>query len=68
MATTTQQSTDTQEEVQLNQHQWNVVMDILRLDVESEDAPNRLGDVADQARGILDELQRQLHRDGIERH
>jgi hypothetical protein len=56
------------EQVTLQKHQWNVIMDILRVDTQSEDAANRLGDVARQAQEILDELQRQLNRDGIERH
>lgn len=56
------------EAVTLEPHQWNVIMDVLRVDTTSEDAPNRLGDVANQAAAILQELQRQLGRDGIERH
>ncbi len=59
---------DQKEQVELSPHEWNVVMDILRVDIESEDAPTRLGDVANQARAILDQLQSQLKRDGIERH
>lgn len=57
-----------QEAVTLDPHQWNVVMDVIRLDLESEDVGIRLGDVAKQAREILDEMQRQLKRDGVERH
>jgi hypothetical protein len=57
-----------QESVTLDPHQWNVIMDVLRLDSSSEDAANRLGDVASQVRDILADLQRQLKRDGIERH
>lgn len=56
------------EAVELNPHQWNVVMDVLRLDINAKDAPNRLGDVANQVRDILSELEHQLHRDGVERH
>jgi len=58
----------TQENIALEPHQWNVIMDILRVDIQSEDAATRLGDVADQARSILGELECQLGRDGIERH
>ena len=61
-------TTAQREAVNLDPHQWNVIMDVLRVDIESEDAPNRLGDVANQARDILSELEKQLHRDGIERH
>jgi hypothetical protein len=64
----TEQSTEKREQVELNAHQWNVVMDVIRVDVESPDAPNRLGDVASQAKDILNELERQLGRDGVERH
>lgn len=56
------------EQVALEPHQWNVIMDVLRVDTTSADAPDRLGDVATQAAAILEELQRQLGRDGIERH
>ncbi|HZT97935.1 MAG TPA: hypothetical protein VFB34_13965 [Chloroflexota bacterium] len=59
---------DEQETVTLAPHQWNVVMDVLRLDIEDQNAPERLGDVARQAQEVLDELMRQLGRDGIERH
>lgn len=59
---------DDQETVVLTPHQWNVIMDVIRVDVQSEDAPSRLGDVANQAADILKELERQLGRDGIERH
>lgn len=59
---------DDAESVELNPHEWNVIMDVLHVDVEAQDAPARLGDVATQAREILDKLRRQLGRDGIERH
>jgi hypothetical protein len=57
-----------QETATLSSHQWNVVMDILRLDTQSDDAKIRLGDVARQADEILQSLVKQLGRDGIERH
>jgi predicted transcriptional regulator len=57
-----------QETATLSSHQWNVVMDILRLDTQSDDAKTRLGDVARQADEILQSLIKQLGRDGIERH
>jgi hypothetical protein len=57
-----------QETASLSPHQWNVVMDILRLDTQSADAQTRLGDVARQADEILQSLVNQLGRDGIERH
>jgi hypothetical protein len=56
------------ENVTLEPHQWNVIMDVLRLDTTAPDAGSRLGDVASQVNEILGELQRQLKRDGIERH
>lgn len=57
-----------QETVKLTPHEWNVVMDVLRVDVESPDASSRLGDVARQTAEILEQLQKQLGRDGVERH
>ena len=62
------QSVDVKETVELNQHQWNVLMGVLRVDTQDADAATRLGDVASQAESILTELQKQLHRDGVERH
>ncbi|GEM_PF-4540530 len=59
---------DDQETVNLTPHQWNVIMDVLRLDVTASDSGSRLGDVARQVEEILAELQSQLKRDGIERH
>ncbi len=60
--------TDQQESVTLAPHQWNVVMDVIRISIDDENAPNKLGDVARQAKEALDALVGQLGRDGIERH
>jgi hypothetical protein len=56
------------ESVTLTPYQWDIVMDMLRLDLKSEDAANRFGDLRDDIATILEALMRQLGRNGIERH
>lgn len=58
---------DEGEAVTLTPRQWDIVMDVLRVDATGPDAADRLGDLRSDVEAILQNLMRQLGRDGIER-